>query len=86
MASKKSVNAEYPYAYVGRETLAQLLDVAPSTVDDLVERGVLPKPYHLSAHVVRWEFQQVQMAIRSMRKDNTSDPYLQGVRNVVKEK
>jgi predicted DNA-binding transcriptional regulator AlpA len=40
--------------YVSRDTLAKLLDCAPSTIDALVERGVLPKPFHLLPNCVRW--------------------------------
>jgi predicted DNA-binding transcriptional regulator AlpA len=71
--------------YMKRSTLAGYLDVVPSTVDDLVKRGVLPEPYRLSPGVVRWFRDEVDAAIKSLRGDASPaerDPYLAGVAHV----
>jgi predicted DNA-binding transcriptional regulator AlpA len=75
-------------AYVSRGSLAARLDCAESTVDELVKRGVLPKPFKLSSGVVRWCWSDVEAAIKSMQRGNSTerDPYLVGVENVVIKK
>jgi predicted DNA-binding transcriptional regulator AlpA len=73
-------------AFMSRSTLAGHLDCAESTVDELVKRGVLPKPFRLAPSVVRWCRDEVEAAIKSLRTDATPaerDPYLAGVANVV---
>jgi predicted DNA-binding transcriptional regulator AlpA len=73
-------------AYISRATLAGKLDCAESTVDEMVERGVLPKPYRLLPRVVRWAWDECDAAIKSLRgnanPDSASDPYMAGVQNV----
>jgi predicted DNA-binding transcriptional regulator AlpA len=74
-----------PPAYLSRSTLARELDVAESTVDEMVKRGVLPPPIRLSAGCVRWEWKEVETALGSLKgKANPAeaDPYLTGVKNV----
>ena len=73
-----------PPAYVSRKTLAHELDCAESTVDELVKRGVLPKPLHLSNGCVRWCWGDVVLALASLREGASvrDDPYLSGVKNV----
>jgi predicted DNA-binding transcriptional regulator AlpA len=80
------VEHEIP-AYPSRKTLARLLDCAESTVDELVKRGVLPKPMHLSNGCVRWCWNDVVLALASLKQDDlnknqSNDPYLSGVKNV----
>jgi predicted DNA-binding transcriptional regulator AlpA len=73
-------------AYMKRSTLAGHLDCAESTIDELVKRGVLPKPFSLAPGVVRWSWDEVDAAIKSLRTDASPterDPYLAGVANVV---
>jgi predicted DNA-binding transcriptional regulator AlpA len=73
--------------YMSRSSLAAALDISGSTVDEMVRRGVLPKPVKLSAGCVRWSWTAVEMALASIAgatDDGTSDPYLTGARNAVK--
>ena len=44
MTRKCEISRTYPPDYVSCETLAYRLDLARSTVDDWVRRGLLPKP------------------------------------------
>jgi predicted DNA-binding transcriptional regulator AlpA len=71
--------------FMSRCTLAGKLDCAESTVDELVECGVLPQPYRLKRSVVRWDWAEVVAAIKSLRGNpaSASDPYLAGVANVL---
>ncbi len=60
------------------------LDCAESTVDELVKRGVLPRPFHLSSGCVRWRWADVETAIVLLKDGGTAqerDPYLVGVKN-----
>jgi predicted DNA-binding transcriptional regulator AlpA len=74
-----------PPSYVSCATLARELDVSESTVNEMVRRGVLPRPIKLSAGCVRWCWNDVQVALASM-KDCTdpaaADPYMMGAHNV----
>jgi predicted DNA-binding transcriptional regulator AlpA len=71
-------------AYLSRASLAEQLDCAVSTVDELVKRGVLPKPFHLSSGCVRWRWADVEVAIGTLNGATERDPYLAGVNNATK--
>jgi predicted DNA-binding transcriptional regulator AlpA len=69
-----------PVAYPSKATLAHELDCAESTIDELVRKGVLPPPLRLSAGCVRWCWNDVTMALASLKGTATaSDPYLAAV-------
>jgi predicted DNA-binding transcriptional regulator AlpA len=74
-------------AYMSRATLAHELDIAESTVDDFVKRGILPPPIKLSPGCVRWSWAAVQAALDSLADTGSckspDDPFLAGVDNVV---
>jgi hypothetical protein len=52
-------------AYVTRESGAAELQVSPSTWDEMVNRGVLPKPYLLGPNkdLKRWRWCEVENSI-----------------------
>ena len=71
-----------PPAYPSKSSLARELDCAESTIDELVRKGVLPPPLRLSGGCVRWCWQDVTMALASLKQDgtaNANDPYLAAV-------
>jgi predicted DNA-binding transcriptional regulator AlpA len=73
--------------YLSRASLAAALDIAESTIDDFVKRGILPEPYELSTGCVRWSWQEVQDAIASRKRRGETppgDPYMAGAANVTK--
>lgn len=77
--------SERPPAYPSRATLAQELDCAESTVDEMVRRGVLPKPLRLSNGCVRWCWSDVEGALASLKagpNPESTDPYVIGAHNV----
>lgn len=59
-------------AYMNKATLAGALDVSESTVDEMVRRGVIPRPIRLSTGCVRWRWEDVDMALQA-RKDGVSE-------------
>jgi predicted DNA-binding transcriptional regulator AlpA len=73
-------------SYMSRATLANALDIAESTVDDFVKRGILPRPIKLSPGCVRWSWEAVRVALDSLADTGSckspSDPFLAGVENV----
>lgn len=73
-------------AYLSAETLAAELEIAESTVYELVRRGVLPPPIRLSPRCARWSWADVERALDGMRGagETASDPYLAGAKNVEK--
>ena len=77
---------------ISRKELAARLDMAESTVDEMVKRGVLPKPIRLLG-CVRWICDEVVSAVTSLRdaqrapaspESTDGDPYMRGARNVTK--
>jgi predicted DNA-binding transcriptional regulator AlpA len=66
-------------AYPSKSTLAHELDCAESTVDELVKRGVLPKPIRLTGGCVRWIWEDVVVALTSLKDGTGGDPYSAGV-------
>lgn len=76
-----------PPSFVSKATLAVELDVSESTVDEMVRRGVLPKPLRLSSGCVRWCWREVESALVSLgggTETSVSDPFLVGAHNVTK--
>ena len=79
-------------AFPSKSRLAAELDMAESTVDQMVKRGVLPSPVRLSTGCVRWCWADVVTAMQSLKdgaipaKDGapqtSSDPYMAGAQNV----
>ena len=75
-----------PPAYLSRGSLARELDMAESTVDEMVRRGILPKPLKLSSGCVRWSWEAVERSLASLSgasKDG-GDPYMRGAKDAVK--
>ena len=53
-------------AYLTRGSLAANLQISELTVDEMVRRGVLPKPVKLSPGCVRWRWATVDAALMSL--------------------
>ncbi len=60
-----------PAAYMTRASLAAELQIGESTVDEMVRRGVLPRPVRLSSGCVRWRWASVDQALSSMEGGRT---------------
>lgn len=76
-----------PPAFLSKRTLARELDMSESTVDQMVIRGVLPKPIRMSSGCVRWSWQSVERSLASLEgTDQTEevDPFIVGARNAAK--
>lgn len=71
---------------LSKSSLAKALDMAESTVDEMVRRGVLPKPLKLSSGCVRWSLSAVEQALASLAgtTDDNGDPFMVGARNAAK--
>lgn len=73
-----------PPAYLSRSTLASQLDMSESTVDEMVRRGVLPRPLRLSNGCVRWSWAAVEAALASLAPSGehkpSEDPFIAGAR------
>jgi len=81
MASRRVILGDRPPSYVSKATLAAELDVSESTVDALVQRGVLPKPVRVGGSV-RWSWAQVDASLAATNTAAEADPFMQGVANV----
>lgn len=82
--SRRETMAVRPPSYVSCATLARELDMSETTVQEMVRRGVLPKPVRLSTGCVRWCWEDVQLAIGSKAGTPAAanaDPFLAGAFN-----
>jgi predicted DNA-binding transcriptional regulator AlpA len=52
--------------YMSRKTLAEALDCAESTVDEMVKRGIIPAPKQLSTGCVRFRWADVDAALQAL--------------------
>ena len=69
-----------PPAYPSKSTLAHELDCSESTIEELVRKGILPPPLRLSGGCVRWCWQEVTLALASLKGTaDAGDPYLTAV-------
>ena len=78
----------WPPSYLSCASLARELDVAESTVYELVNRGILPKPIKFSSGCVRWCWEDVTTAAASLKEGASVtdiDPYIQGARSATKK-
>lgn len=78
-----------PPSYLSCATLARELDMSESTVRDMVDRGVLPRPVKLSGGCVRWAWADVQSAlggVAAVGAGASSDPYLMGAAHATSPK
>ena len=66
-------------AYVSREQGAAELQVSPSTWDEMVECGQIPKPIRIGRMetILRWRWDDVDRKLRSDDAD-TPEPYFRG--------
>jgi predicted DNA-binding transcriptional regulator AlpA len=65
-------------AYVSRETGAAELQVSPSTWDEMVESGHLPKPVRLgrTGTILRWRCEDIDSALRGTHAPASNpEPY-----------
>jgi predicted DNA-binding transcriptional regulator AlpA len=77
------MDSNRPPAFPSKATLARELDVAESTVDELVRRGMLPPPIKLTSGCVRWCWHDVEIALAALKGGPaTGDPYLAGVQKL----
>ena len=81
-----AVPKDAPRLAASKATLAAALDVCESTVDELVRRGVLPKPLKLTPGCVRWSWIAVEQALASLAgtTDDSADPFMVGAKNATK--
>jgi predicted DNA-binding transcriptional regulator AlpA len=69
-------------AYVTREEGAAELRISPSTWDELVDSGHIPKPIRLGrmGTILRWRWADVDSRLRGDDAD-TPEPYFRGLGN-----
>lgn len=75
-----------PNPYVSKATLAQALEISESTVDEMVRRGVLPRPVRLSSGCIRWRWASVDLALASMESGGNAvqpDNAMTGVQRAI---
>jgi predicted DNA-binding transcriptional regulator AlpA len=72
-------------SYLSKAGLAHELSISETTVDEMVRRGVIPKPVRLSSGCVRWRWETVDMALASMgaATDDAPSNVSQGVQRAI---
>jgi hypothetical protein len=58
-----ALHRDYPPPYLGRAELAGELSISEASVDELVQRGVLPSPTKQSPRGPRWSWKAVETAL-----------------------
>lgn len=81
MGAKRVILGDRPPSYVSKATLAQELDMSVSTIDNLVQRGILPKPVRVGGSI-RWSWAQVDAYLSASAAAPEADPFMKGVANV----
>lgn len=81
MPSRPVIVGHRPPSYVSKATLAAELDISESTVDALVQRGILPRPIKVGGSV-RWNWAQVDAALVASASSPEVDPFMNGLSNV----
>jgi predicted DNA-binding transcriptional regulator AlpA len=93
---KRDVKRPYHPSYLSAESLAYELDVSRSTVDDFVQRGLLPKPLTVGS-VPRFRWVDVEAVILAQNDPvaadgdgdqsapGAEDIFLRGVRRVASQ-
>ena len=80
MGKQKAILGERPPSYPSKATLARELDISEATVDNWVQKGILPQPIPCGA-TPRWCWAQVQEAM-ARRIATETDPFIEGLKNV----
>ncbi|HBD91114.1 MAG: transcriptional regulator [Rhodobacteraceae bacterium GWE1_64_9] len=80
MRKQREIYGDRPPSFVAKSTLAAELDVSEATVDNWVERGILPQPIRCGT-TPRWSWAEVQAAM-SQKAQAETDPFMAGVNNV----
>ena len=70
-----------PPSFVSKATLAAELDMSESTVDNYVQRGLLPKPIRRGGSV-RWCWAEVEAELRQLAGAGDEDQFMSGLSNV----
>jgi predicted DNA-binding transcriptional regulator AlpA len=74
-----------PPSFMSRKELAWELSISESTIDELVRRGIIPKPTKLTPGCVRWSWTAVETALASLASTaDDGDQFMQGARNAIK--
>jgi predicted DNA-binding transcriptional regulator AlpA len=86
--SRRAPASTTPVLTISKAKLAAAMDVSESSIDELVRRGVLPKPLKLTPALIRWSWDAVERALASLAgttDDGSSDPFMQGARNATQK-
>lgn len=73
--------------YLDKRSLAAALQIPEDRIDDLVRRGIIPRPTAIGSFV-RWRWEDVDLALagRDGEDNDEADPLLEGARRVATER
>lgn len=78
---RRMIRGDRPPSFVSKATLASELDISESTVDILVQRGILPKPLKIGGST-RWKWADIEASLAAAYVSGEADPFMKGVANV----
>lgn len=78
---KGALSHSRPPSYLSCASLARELDMSETTVRDMVDKGLLPRPIRLGGSV-RWNWGDVQMMLAGIARSSAErDPYMVGAKH-----
>jgi predicted DNA-binding transcriptional regulator AlpA len=72
MPKQSALPSQLPPRLVGREAAAAYVCVSPTTFDQLVIDGRMPKPRQLTPHRKAWDVRELDTAVDNLPKEGES--------------
>lgn len=72
MTKQTALPAQLPPRLIGREAAAAYVCVSPTTFDQLVIDGRMPKPRQLTQHRKAWDVRELDVAVDNLPKEGES--------------
>jgi predicted DNA-binding transcriptional regulator AlpA len=73
MAHQRALPQTLPPRLIGREAAAAYVSVSPTTFDEMVKEGTMPKPKRLIGRRKAWDVRALDSAVDDLLSNNDND-------------
>ena len=73
MAHQKALPQTLPPRLIGREAAAAYVSVSPTTFDEMVKEGTMPKPKRLIGRRKAWDVRALDSAVDDLLSNNDNN-------------